>query len=690
MTRRILVVPAHEHVGLTAVCLGLTQALSERRVDVGYAKPLAQPGPPGYVDQSVDLFRLATTQRPPSPVSAERMQELLALGQLDELLGEVLLACGETFEEHELTILEGLAPSASTVLSEHVNEQIARGLDADVIVAGSAVGTTPEATAEAIAAAAATYAEQDRRRVVGVVVNRVAVGPDALGTIGEYEAALRARGLPVAAVIAEDDALAWPRVRDLSRQLGLEVLHPGDEARRIGGVIIAAQSIPGCLSSLAPDRLVLVPGDRHDILLAAALTEMTGVRLAAVLLTAGIRPDPEVLDLCRPALEAGLPLLLSPEKTLETATRVIRMDPEIPADDEDRALRVMRHMGASFDEDWLRELPAQDRPHRVSPTEFKLRTLRALGRNRYTIALSDGASPSVVAAALYQHELGVLRCILVARPDDVVAVARDLDVTLPPDLAIVDPEREDERLAAHLMSLRPGSTLEEAQAALTDPQVRSLLMLALGDVDAVVGGELSQGCRLLDLGLEIIGQRPDVQTICSGFAMLLPDGVVAYADCSLNPEPTSRDLACIAAQTANTIDRSQIPPRVAFVGPSRTTPHVREVEARVAEAVEFLRLRRPDLPVDGPLPFEVAASASKAAIFAPDSPVAGHATVFVFPDLRTANATYKAVRRSSGASVIGPILQGFRKPFNALPRDARPQEVVDQIIATALQASQLV
>jgi phosphate acetyltransferase len=111
--------------------------------------------------------------------------------------------------------------------------------------------------------------------------------------------------------------------------------------------------------------------------------------------------------------------------------------------------------------------------------------------------------------------------------------------------------------------------------------------------------------------------------------------------------------------------------------------------AAVTEATRILHERAPELLADGPLQYDAAAIASVARSKAPDSPVAGRATVFVFPDLNTGNTTYKAVQRSADVISIGPMLQGLAKPVNDLSRGALVDDIVYTIALTAIQAAQL-
>jgi phosphate acetyltransferase len=185
---------------------------------------------------------------------------------------------------------------------------------------------------------------------------------------------------------------------------------------------------------------------------------------------------------------------------------------------------------------------------------------------------------------------------------------------------------------------------------------------------------------------EIIRTTPEVSLVSSVFLMLLPDRVLVYGDCAVNPQPDAAGLADIAISSAETAQLFGIEPRIAMLSYSTGESGKGEAVERVREATEIVRERRPDLDVDGPLQYDAAVDASVAEAKLPGSSVAGRATVFIFPDLNTGNNTYKAVQRSSGAVAIGPVLQGLNRPVNDLSRGCRVDDVINTVMITAVQA----
>ena len=187
--------------------------------------------------------------------------------------------------------------------------------------------------------------------------------------------------------------------------------------------------------------------------------------------------------------------------------------------------------------------------------------------------------------------------------------------------------------------------------------------------------------------LQIVKTRPGIKRASSIFFMCLPGQVVVYGDCAVNPDPDAATLAEIAIQSAESAARFGLPARVAMLSyateKSGSGPDVDKVRA----ATRLARQQRPDLLIDGPLQYDAAAVANVARRKAPESAVAGRATVYIFPDLDTGNITYKAVQHSAGAVCIGPLLQGLRRPVSDLSRGASVEDIVYTVAATAVQAA---
>ncbi|RKS68568.1 phosphate acetyltransferase [Motilibacter peucedani] len=689
MNRTVLVVSTGHGAGLTATCLGLVRALDLSGVRVGYLKPLAQPGADdGASDPSTALVRLVSTLRPPESLPAAQVERLLGSGGIDSLMEDVVAGAEEVAAASDVVVVEGLTPAPELAYAGRANAALAKALDADVLLVAPWGDGDLERIGESIAIAGGPFRAGEDDRVIGAVVSAV---PEPTHERAErLREALAARGVRLVAAVPLHEELGWARVRDLRDELDLEVLNEGDQDRRVKDVIVAAQSVPALLPLLREGRLVVVPGDRHEVVLSACLAAMNGIRLAALLLTVGEAPDPRVWELARPAAATGLPILLSRDYTYETANAVHGVDPGIRPDDRERAELVAQNVADAVDDEWLATLPTRTHT-RLSPAAFRQRlTTMARAADR-RIVLPEGEEPRTLRAAILCSERGIARPVLLGDPAEIRATASGLGLSLPDGLDVVDPRDVLDDYVDELVQARAskGLTPEVARDSLADRIVLGTTMLRAGAVDGLVAGAVHTTAATVRPALQILKTAPGAKLVSSVFFMCLPDQVVIYGDCAVNPDPDAEQLADIAVQSARSARAFGIEPRVAMISFSTGTSGSGSDVEKVAEATRLARLREPDLAIDGPLQYDAAAIASVARSKAPDSAVAGRATVFVFPDLNTGNTTYKAVQRSADVVSVGPMLQGLRKPVNDLSRGALVEDIVYTIALTAIQASML-
>ncbi len=687
MTRSLLVAPAAEGVGLARTCLGLLRALDRRGIKVAFVKPVAQPRADGGADRSAARVTAIMALRPPEPLTTAELEQQLGEGGLDVVLEKIVAAWEPTYDESDVVVVEGLSVRPSNLYASSLNQALARTLDADVVLADTwPADADVDGVAEQLAIAASGYVSGEQARVVGCVVHGLP-GGDAAAAAGLRDALARHR-LRLIAAVPHRPELTWPRVRDLVRELHPEVLHEGDLSRRIRDVAVMARGIPGGIGVLDTGRLVVVPGDRHDVVMAAYLAELSGIHLAALLLSAGTAPDPQVSQLTRATAAADLPVLLVESNSYQTATRVWDLDPGLPVDDTERIEGVTDNIADALDPSWLESLTNASRPRRFSPAAFRYHLAGLARAADALVVLPEGTEPRTMRAAVACAERGIARCLLLGAADEVAAQARHLGLRLPPGVTSVDPRDIAERYVAPLAGLRrhKGWTEEMAREHLADPITVGTMMLRQGEVDGMVSGAAHTTAATVRPALQILGAKAGSRLVSSIFFMCLPDQVVIYGDCAINPQPTAEELADIAIQSAASARLFGIEPRVAMISFSTGTSGAGTAVDKVAEATRIARQREPGLAIDGPMQYDAAAIASVGRAKRPGSPVAGQATVFIFPDLDTGNTTYKAVQRSAQVVSIGPMLQGLARPVNDLSRGALVDDIIYTIALTAIQA----
>lgn len=710
MTTAILVVPTEQRVGLTTVALGLVHALDRQGIPVGFCKPISQPhasdtGP----ERSTRLARTVTSLNPPEPIPVAEAENLLGHDRENVLLEDVIARYERAALHASVVIVEGLVDTEEQPYGTHLNAKMAQSLDARIIIVTAPGRDTPRQVADTVEVVAQAYGGIRHERMLGCIINLLDAPVDQAGHIRfdfsraengynpGHEAEFRtecARHWPetfkLIGCIPWQRELIAPRVRDIMHMIGAQVLNEGQLNRRVTHVALGAPTLVNSCQDLRPGAMMIVPGDRDDLLLAVCMAAMSGTHVAGVLLAGGFKPDPRVWKLCGPALDAGLPVLTIPYSTMQSVLYLPYMNLEIPIDDRDRMQQAVDAVASHVTLEWKEPLLANIEERRFSPPAFRHMLVEHARQANKRIVLPEGNEPRTIEAAITCHQRGIARCVLLGDAGRMHRLSARRGMTIPPDIEIIDPTGIEQRHINAMVELRghKGLTAGLAEEQLHDSVVLGTIMLHLGEVDGLVSGAVHTTANTIRPALQLIKTAPGVRLVSSIFFMCLPEQVLVYGDCAININPSAEDLADIAIQSAESAQAFGITPRVAMLSYSTGTSGSGSDVEKVKEATRIARERRPDLLIDGPLQYDAAAIKAVAQSKAPDSRVAGRATVFIFPDLNAGNTTYKAVQRSADVISIGPMLQGLRKPVNDLSRGALVEDIVFTIALTAIQAEQ--
>jgi len=688
--------PAGSGVGLTSVALGLVRSLDNRGVRVAFFKPIGQArlsdqGP----ERSTHFIRSMTDLDPASPIPFLEAEELLATDRRDQLLERVLSNFRRSAGDADVVIVEGLVHTGENAVASDLNEELVRTLSAQVILATSAHERSVSEIDAELELASQPYGGAEQGRILGCILNRVPIDHPHGDFAWHYQKQsrfLHHDHLHLIGAIPNNPELAAPRVIDVARETSATIVHEGElQSRRVRRFSVIARTVPNALSAFTSGSILVTPVDRSDVLIAVSLAVLNEVSIAGLILTGDLEEtDPRVMELCRPALATGLPVLRVAGTSWEIANQLANLSPEIAADDLDRVRESMSFFSQHIDADWLAEQSKLPLEVRTSPAAFCYRIAERATSTPKRIVLPEGEEPRTIRAAIACTERNIAQCILLGNPEEIRRIAAGADLGIPEKLEMIDPSSIRGNYVAPLFEMRKhkGITEQHAAEVLEDTVYLGTMMLALGEVDGLVSGAVHSSANTIRPALQLIKTKPDAKVVSSIFFMCLPDQVLVYGDCAVNPDPDAAALADIAIQSAASAERFGIPARVAMISYSTLQSGSGEDVEKVREATRIAKEKRPDLLLDGPLQYDAAAVEEVARTKAPDSPVAGKATVFIFPDLDTGNTTYKAVQRAANVISIGPMLQGLRRPVNDLSRGALVEDIIYTIAITAIQAQE--
>jgi phosphate acetyltransferase len=697
----IFIAPTGLHSGLSSISIALLHALDTQGIKASFFKPVA-PYNEGEVERSTQMVKQNYPLNPPQPMPLKQAQQLISTGQQDRLLEDLVGMHHIATRDTEVTIVEGLVPDRSEPYTAKINAEVAKALNADVILISSAENRSNSDIQADINLNAAIFGGFKSGNIIGAIINKLGTPEEShfMQSNGDESDAQRAEQLPkieidncrLLGTIPWQRNLISPRTLDISRQLHAEIINEGDLAtRRINTITLCARTLPNILNRLTAGTLIVTPGDRVDIILACALAETNGTPLAGLILTGGLLPKDDVLRLCQKAINSGLPILSTDSDTFACASQLNRINSAVPEDDLQRIDLIRAHITDHIDIQAL--LSAINAPHavRLSPAAFRFQLVERSRANVKRIVLPEGEEPRTIQAAVTCQQRGIAQCILLGKKDAILQVAEAQGIELPSTLEILDPDDIRESYVPSMVELRKHKNLTApmASAQLEDNVVLGTMMLALDHVDGLVSGAIHTTANTIRPAMQLIKTAPGAKLISSVFYMCLPEQVLVYGDCAVNPDPNAEELADIAIQSADSALAMGIEPKVAMISYSTGVSGSGSDVEKVKQATAIAKNMRPDLIIDGPLQYDAATTESVAKSKAPDSPVAGKATVLVFPDLNTGNTTYKAVQRSANVISVGPMLQGLRKPVNDLSRGALVEDIVYTIALTSIQAQQL-
>lgn len=685
MRKKLYLTGIEKRPGKSFVSLGLLSALKEQQSVLHCYKLFAE-------SDKESILLLEEVAQHPIATLMEINQAIALMRTHPEDLVANVLENTQTNDSELFSYFEGSDfESDNDVFEYQFNLTLAYQLNCDVVLVVSAKDRTLEHTL-AVLNTALEISKRSHARVVGVIINRV---PSLDETLAQDLFRKNLPNLHFIVVIPEIEQLAHPTMRDIATKLQARVLFGEKELHRpVGQFSIAAKTVGNFLQSRL-DRsgmLIITPDDRIDVLLGSLLADQSAnyPKIAGIVLTGGELPGDVICEIIA-GLEYPFPVLLTHLKTYETATTLYSAKFSLCRNDIAKVRTAIETMRPFILEPLLQLLAKKQEKTQLSPAVFLYELAHRAKQQKRHIVLPEGHDPRILEAVDYLLQRGIVDITLLGNHEKIHLLAKRCGVTLS-DVNIIDIEQSasKERYAEQYFKLRQHKNvnLPIALERMNDANYFAVMMVYCGDADGMVSGATQTTADTVRPALEIIKTKPGIEKVSSIFIMCLPSRVLIYGDCAINPEPDSITLAEIASQAADISKRLGIDPKIALLSYSSGASGKGTSVEKVAQAYEIIKKTHPKLLVEGPIQYDAAVDPSVAAKKLPHSKIAGRASVLIFPDLNTGNNTYKAVQRESGALAIGPVLLGLNKPVNDLSRGCTPQDIINTILVTAIQAQE--
>ncbi|OBF10956.1 phosphate acetyltransferase [Mycobacterium sp. 852002-10029_SCH5224772] len=689
----IYIAAPEPETGKSTIALGLLHRLTATVAKVGVFQPITRSdGGDRGRDYILELLLSRTTAN----LSYEQCvgvtyQQLHADG--DASIAAIVDAYHAVAEQCDVVVIVGSDYSelgqATRPAELSTNARIAVNLGAPLLLTVSGKGRNAGEVADVVKVCLAEL-DAEHAHTAAVVVNRCE--PAELDAIREKLGEALSPSSLRSYVLPDEPLLSAPTVAELQNAVrGTPV--SGEESlreREVTGVMVAGMTADHVLERLRDGLAVITPGDRSDVVLAVASAHAAEgfPSLSCIVLNGGFELHPSIAALVA-GLRLRLPIVATALGTYDTASAAASARGRVTATSQRKIDTALELMDGHVDiTDLLAQL-AIPIPTVTTPQMFIYQLTLQARSDRKHIVLPEGDDDRILRSAGRVLQRRVADLTILGDEAQIRQRSGELGVDLT-DVTVIDPRTSQLRdeFANQYAELRKakGVTVEQARETMRDTTYFGTMMVHNGMVDGMVSGAAHTTAHTVRPAFEIIKTAPAVSTVSSIFLMCLPDRVLAYGDCAIIPNPTPEQLADIAISSARTAAQFGIEPRVAMLSYSTGDSGSGADVDKVRTATQLVRERNPDLPVEGPIQYDAAIEPSVAATKLHDSPVAGRATVLIFPDLNTGNNTYKAVQRSAGALAIGPVLQGLRKPVNDLSRGALVEDIVNTVAITAIQA----
>jgi phosphate acetyltransferase len=697
MKKAIYIATIEENCGKTIITLGLLRMLLGKTAKVGYFRPIIEDFEEGKKDTHIEMvisyFDLDIQYEDAYAITKSKLIKKKNNGKLGEVVDLIIEKYKKLEDRFDFILVEGTSfTGEGTVIELDINVLIAKNLGIPAIIVGSGEGKTLEELIDNLSLAYNSFKVKEVE-VLAIIANKVQPENLELVTTGLQ------KNMPKSVLINSIpliSSLHNPTIHEIVEALGAKILFGHEYLNnQIGSYSIGAMQLCNYLLHLKENGLIITPGDRADIILGALQANESAnyPSVSGIVLTGNIIPEESILKLIE-GLSSVVPILTVEGGTYHIANQIGNIKSKIYADNIQKIETSINTFDKYVDLDVLIDKFNAFEAEGMTPKMFQYNLVKRAKAHRKHIVLPEGNDDRIIIAAARLQAMDVVDISIIGNKkqieNKVVELGLDFDFSKVPIINPIESENYEDYVNTYY-ELRKAKnvTLGMARDLMEDVSYFGTMMVYKGHADGMVSGAAHTTQHTILPALQFIKTKPNCSVVSSVFFMCLEDRVSVFGDCAINPNPTAEQLAEIAISSADSSLAFGIEPKVAMLSYSSGSSGKGDEVDKVRAATEIVKQKRPDLKIEGPIQYDAAVDLEVGQSKMPNSEVAGHASVLIFPDLNTGNNTYKAVQRETGALAIGPMLQGLNKPVNDLSRGCTVDDIINTVVITAIQAQGL-
>ncbi len=668
------------------ISIGLMQLLKQNFHRVAYFRPIIKNKYDNNIDFMLNHFNLKQNIQNTYGFTISEFHKMVVSNELDKVYESIISKFQYLQKEYDFILIEGQSKELfSNILDFDINLDIAKHLNSSIVSVLNGYDKSIVEIEEDIKIEIKNVEDKKCKHFCSIVnnINKFRIEKDSINNSENIKF-----------FIPYIDDINKITMSDIKDSLNCEQIFgkPKNLNHKISDIKIASMNLDNFLSKIEKENLIIVSGDRSDIILGSlcSIDSKNIPPISGIVLTGGIKPTESIFSLLNGFKNIGISILSIDTNTYETALNISNIKPRLSYKNYTKIALVTGVFVKYIDKKILLNKLSLSQTDIMTPIMFKYNLFERARLDKKHIVLNESGDDRILRATEILLHSKVVDITLLGDGDDIRHRSQILGINLS-KANIINPISSPllDIFVDKFYEIRKHKGILKQQAHdifISDSTYFATMMVHLEYADGMVSGAVGTTANTVRPALQIIKTKKDIDIVSSIFFMCLDTKVLVYGDCAINPSPNSNELAQIAISSASTAKQFGIIPKVAMLSYSTGESGLGKDVELVAQATKNILDKNLEFIVEGPIQFDAAIDKKIAMKKSPNGKLQGDASVLIFPDLNTGNNTYKAVQRNSDAVAIGPVLQGLNKPVNDLSRGCKVIDIVNTVAITAIQA----